>query len=242
MHKIDQYLQMGSFHTLHCEDAVVTGYITADVVLMAVMDGCSSGKESHFGATLGGRLLRKIAAELYQMDIMEENAAGLQELQRTVLRRFMEELRAAVRSLALRWDEVLFTVVMGLVNVTTGEAVAIVLGDGVVACNGELHRFDQYNRPDYPAYHLKDDFEGWYATQTQRLSFGGVRDLALSTDGVESLSPPREEDVVDIADEEVVRRVLCGDATIKAAVQSLRDEHGLVPRDDLGIVRLRIEN
>lgn len=239
MYQEDKYLQMGSFHTLHCEDAVFAAYLTVDVRLMVVMDGCSSGVDSQFGSTLGARIFRKIAAEMYLTDLETPDAASLKGLQEQVLRRFMEELKSACRQLELRWNEVLFTVVMAILNETTREAEVIALGDGVVACNGRLFRYDQFNRPDYPSYHLKDDFGDWYASQQQRLSFQGVKDLAISTDGVESLAPAREDDEVALSDEEVVQRILCGEGKIKAAVHALSIEHGLNPRDDLGIIRVQ---
>ena len=67
-----------------------------------------------------------------------------------------------------------------------------------------------------------------------------MKDLAISTDGVESLAPAREGDEVALTDEEVVSRILCGDGKIKAAVHALSKEHGLNPRDDLGIVRIQL--
>jgi hypothetical protein len=39
----DAYLQMGSFHSDHCEDSLISVSLTMDVELLAVMDGCSSG-------------------------------------------------------------------------------------------------------------------------------------------------------------------------------------------------------
>ena len=52
---------IGQFHTNHNEDFLVTENINDDRILIAVMDGCSMGKESHFASTLIGKLLRKIS-------------------------------------------------------------------------------------------------------------------------------------------------------------------------------------
>jgi len=58
--KIFELSQIGEFHTNHNEDSYTITEIEAHQFLIAVMDGCSMGKESHFASTLIAKLLRKI--------------------------------------------------------------------------------------------------------------------------------------------------------------------------------------
>jgi len=65
-------LQIGEFHTNHCEDFLVIEPITANEFLIAVLDGCTMGKESVFASMLYGKTLRKIAKEFYYRDFKEQ--------------------------------------------------------------------------------------------------------------------------------------------------------------------------
>lgn len=56
-------LQIGAYHTNHCEDYLFVGSIGHDRLLCAVLDGCTMGIDSYFASTLAGKLLRKIAKE-----------------------------------------------------------------------------------------------------------------------------------------------------------------------------------
>lgn len=61
----------------------------------------------------------------------------------------------------------------------------LVIGDGLVGIDGELHEFDQDTKPDYVGYHLKEDFEDWYSRQQQkccliRQKISALRQMAFS--------------------------------------------------------------
>ena len=58
--KIYSALQIGEYHTNHCEDYLFIGEIGSDKILCAVMDGCTMATDSYFVSTLVGKLLRKI--------------------------------------------------------------------------------------------------------------------------------------------------------------------------------------
>ena len=51
---------IGEFHVNHNEDYLVIENIGQHRTMIAIMDGCSSGNDSHFASTLIGRVLRKV--------------------------------------------------------------------------------------------------------------------------------------------------------------------------------------
>ena len=61
--KIYQLGHIGKFQFNHNEDYLVSEDAGKSRKVIAVMDGCSSGSDSHFASTLIGKLLRKIAKQ-----------------------------------------------------------------------------------------------------------------------------------------------------------------------------------
>lgn len=64
--------KIGEFHINHNEDSSAITEIGDDKIMIAVMDGCSMGKESHFASTLIAKLLRKIGKEISFRDFAEK--------------------------------------------------------------------------------------------------------------------------------------------------------------------------
>lgn len=63
--------KIGEFHTNHNEDSSTITEIGEDIILIAVLDGCTMGKESHFASTLLVKLLRKIGKEISYRKFIE---------------------------------------------------------------------------------------------------------------------------------------------------------------------------
>jgi len=79
--KIYHLCQIGQFHTNHNEDSYIIEEVGANKSLIAVMDGCSSGSDSHFASNLIGKVLRKVAKnQFYQEFISKEEKANEQLL------------------------------------------------------------------------------------------------------------------------------------------------------------------
>lgn len=237
----DSHLHIGSFHTTHCEDSLIATSLTMDVKLLAVMDGCSSGTDCFFSATMAAKLLRKIANEIYHLDFREPVQMPLAVLLEKVLSQFWTELRSLVNQLQLSRNEMLFTLVVALVDIRKRNAEVVVVGDGYVGCNGTGQEFDQNNRPDYLGYHLAESFQEWWPQQKQRLQFTEVRDLSISTDGIFSFRQAEKGDFPAITEAEIVDKILHSPGKIKAKVAEIRSVHGLAPADDLGILRMVLE-
>ena len=107
-----------------------------------------------------------------------------------------------------------------------------------------MFEFEQGNYPDYLGYHLRENFEEWYATQNQRLSFSKIEDLSIVTDGIFSFQP-FDVDEYDMASNREIIDWLLKDSTfeqypamLKKKLLYIEKTWGLKPSDDLSIVRL----
>jgi hypothetical protein len=237
-------LQIGTFHTLHCEDDLIVADLGPGRMLLAVMDGCTMGTDSHLPSTLCAKLLRKIARALDFEAFRTGTALPLVDLQRTILRQLFEELGFLQNHIQLEPAELLCTLVLAVLDTKAHTAEVIAVGDGWVDCNGIGTEFEQDNRPDYLGYHLKEDFEQWYAAQTQRLSFSDVHDLSIATDGILSFQQAELGNFEALDQEGIVQLLLRKtdgqEATtmLQAQIKHIARAHGLRPTDDLAIARV----
>ncbi len=233
---------MGVYHTHHCEDYLFTDTLSDNTRLFVVMDGCSAGTDSQFATVLSARIFRKLAREFNYKTFLEKQTPSLRALQRQVLQRFFEELKAMKNHLQLNLEEMLHTLLMAIVNTDTGEAEIICLGDGLICIDGQYHEFDQDNRPDYPAYHLQKDFDSWYAAQQQLLSVKGFRDLSLCSDGIFTFAAFDRRQYA--AAYNIPDYLLCDTSAGETAfmlnrkVIEIQEQGGLKPMDDLAVIRI----
>jgi hypothetical protein len=58
----------------------------------------------------------------------------------------------------------------------------------VVCINGKITEFDRDNKPDYLAYHLHENFDHWYESLQQKISFDRMSDVSIATDGILTFS------------------------------------------------------
>ncbi|RZK27449.1 MAG: stage II sporulation protein E (SpoIIE), partial [Hymenobacter sp.] len=183
--RIYSALQMGAYHTNHCEDYLLVSEIGDNKIICAVMDGCTMATDSYFASTLVGKLLRKIAKEKSYQELYEPATFGsLDDYLKAVLKDLFGELRQLQNQLMLDERELLTTLVLLLLDLESTQGIVLVLGDGLISINGELMEFDQDNKPDYIGYHLREDFETWYSHQKQKLSFNKANDISITTDGI----------------------------------------------------------
>lgn len=237
------YSQIGSFHVQHNEDAWVCLPLEQSQSLLAVMDGCSMGKESHFAATLFAKILRKLAqAYSYQQFITKEKIRLTDSLKYFVKELF-EELSRIQNQLLLEREELLSTLMIAVVDEIAAEAEVLTVGDGLVAYNGNFQVYEQDNCPDYLGYHLKTPFEDWWQAQDQRLHLRKLNDLSLCSDGIFSWQ------TFEAVQEEIPSETACleyllvdqtwaeEDSLLLRKVRKLERIDSLKPTDDLTIVR-----
>ncbi|WP_173021351.1 protein phosphatase 2C domain-containing protein [Lewinella sp. W8] len=236
--------QIGTHHTDHNEDALVAEELTPEHYLLAVMDGCSSGQESHFAAGLITKILRKIARQTNLRTFAERRTPGVQELLKDTVRQLFTTLRDQKALLDIGRYELLTTLVLAVVDVKQRTGEIIVVGDGLVAVNGEITEVDQDNQPDYLGYHLDEPFEEWWPRQQQYFSAEDITDFSLATDGLHTFRLTSPESFPPIGEEEIIRYLLEDreeevDAfMLRRKLLMLEETHGLKPTDDLTIVRL----
>jgi hypothetical protein len=152
--------------------------------IVAVADGCSSGRHSELGAGVGARTA--VAAAARRLSALGPRA--LDDLADVVTADVVEELRRLVRAMsvdeagavALVDDALLFTLHVAIVRTDGLDALVFGVGDGVIVIDGVPRVIDQGAAPDYPAYAL---FPAMPAPAVLVHHRGPVRSLALCTDG-----------------------------------------------------------
>lgn len=236
--------RIGEYHLNHNEDSSLIAEIGENKIMIAVMDGCSGGKESHFVSTLITKLLRKIGREFGLKKFAEKAQKKPNECLEEILKKLFENLKQLKNQLQLETLEMLSTIILGILDTERKEAEVIVIGDGLICCNEQLTEYDQDNMPNYLGYHLGEPFEDWFQQQTQKLSLKEVEDLSISTDGIFSFRNFKEGEYESITKDEIVDYFLIdeqGKATeymLKNKFSVIVKEFGLTPGDDLTIIRV----
>lgn len=236
--------EIGKFHTNHNEDAFVIEEIGKNKILIAVMDGCSMGKESHFASTLMAKLLRKIAKEIGYKAFIEKTEKTAGEHLKEVMNQLFLEMRQIKNQLLLERDEVLSTLILGVLDEAEKALELIVIGDGLVCNNGEFHEYEQDDQPDYLGYHLAERFKHWFQGQTQKLTLKNIKDISISTDGIFTFKNFDGKEYAKISDEEIVEFLLISEKwenqanMLNRKLIEIEDEFGLKPSDDLTIIRI----
>jgi Protein phosphatase 2C len=244
--KIHSILQIGEHHTNHCEDYLVHESIGQNQLLCAVMDGCTMGVDSYLIATIIGKLLRKIAKGYYFKEFIEKKHLSNQHLLKLVCHELFLDLNELKNKLQLERVEMLSTILLMILDTQKCNASVIIVGDGVIVCNGQLIEYQQENRPDYLGYHLAKNFEVWFSSHQQFNHFEAIEDMSLATDGILTFS--RFDDRENVAEKEVVDYLLIDktsntqDKMLHLKMQHIQNQWGLKPTDDLGIIRIVLLN
>jgi len=234
-------LQIGELHTNHCEDYFITAEIGKNKLLCAVMDGCTMGTDSYFAATLTGKLLRKVCKEYSYKEFLSKDSAGLQLTLVQITRQLFEELRSAKNILQLERDEVLSTLLIGVIDTENRSGEFLCIGDGLICINGQLYEFEQDNKPDYLGYHLNSAFNSWYNKQQQRIAAQHIQDFSLATDGIFTFN--RFDNKTWSSPGNVVEYLLFDAAEsnssnmLNSKLLDIQNNWGLKPGDDLAIIR-----
>ena len=235
---------IGSFHINHNEDAYLITEIGNNHILMAVMDGCSMGKESHFASTLITKILRKISTEISYKIFLSKRDKSTDEYLLEILERLFQELKFLKNHLLLEVEEILSTLILGILNPKEKQAELITIGDGLICCNGALYEYEQDDKPDYLGYHLAEDFSAWWRNQNQQLSLKQVEDLSISTDGIFTFKKFDSRAYESIQEEEIAAYFLIdrkweGQANMfRKKLSEIERIFGLRPSDDLTILRI----
>ncbi|MFK7748374.1 MAG: protein phosphatase 2C domain-containing protein [Kordia sp.] len=241
--KIYTSIQIGGFHTNHCEDALVSTKIGENKVLIAVMDGCSMGTESHFASTLFAKILNKISQELFYSEFLNLEEETLPSQLKNVMKTFFIELKSIKNELSLETLELLSTLILGVYDKKTKEAEIITIGDGLIVHNGTITEYEQGDKPDYLAYHLQKDFDIWFANFDQKISLKNIEDLSIMTDGIYTFKRLGKSTNYEETTEMIDYLAIDKNATnhqdmLQGKMIFLEKEKALKPMDDLAIIRI----
>lgn len=182
--RIYKTLNIGEFHTNYCEDFLIEEQIGAREKLVAVLDGCTMGTESVFASILFGKVLRNIAKNKFYEEFITNNSIELKDKLKEVLKLLMNEIKFLKNQLGLEINELLSTLIVGIIELEKSKAEFLVIGDGLICKDGELIEYDQDGKPDYFGCHLSDDFENWFNNQKQKLRIFGFKDRSICIDGI----------------------------------------------------------
>ena len=191
--KIYSLLAAGQYHPIHGEDYQYYQYLGERWFVAAVMDGCSSGKESYFASTFYGKSLRKSCrmlpnmksiSEDFDIEFMDKEAIGS-----FILGQLFEDIKKLKNTLFLDIEEILSTILLLVYDVKERSAWINTSGDGIIVCDDFIEEIDQQNIPDYLGYHLDVKFDKWYQEHTNTYNFNHIKDISISTDGVAKIKP-----------------------------------------------------
>jgi hypothetical protein len=241
--RIYKALQKGEHHLNYCEDYFYVGEIGDDIVLCAVMDGCTMATDSYFASTLVGKLLRKITKEKsYKEFLGFESFHTPEKYLKAILAELFKELSLIKNQLMLDTSELLTTLIITLIDKKITQGIIMAIGDGLVSINGQLTDFDQKNVPDYIGYHLHKDFEDWYNSQKQKIVFYKIHDITIATDGIFTFMPTGKNnrtEIINALDFMLDNKTQEENSEmLNWQLRHLELEYGLKPADDLAIIRI----
>ncbi len=234
----------GYSHPQGNEDFYVSEYIDDQVLVLGVMDGCSSGKESRFASALIGKLIRKAVKELGAKYFVEKKVPALDIVIKEIIEIVFNALDDIKNNLHLTTNELLSTLLVSVVDVELKNVAFTVLGDGVVSYNGAVLEFDQGDAPDYLAYHLEKDFEEWYADNVNAIVLGNCSDFSLSSDGIYSFFSVHDINIESSSENQFLRTFLIDEIKeekpkyFQNKLTEIEEDFGMVPWDDFTLLRV----
>lgn len=242
--RIYKTLNIGYFHTNNCEDFLIDEQIATNEKLIAVLDGCTMGTESVFASILYGKILRNISKKEFYKEFVTNESLDLKSKLKEVIRQLMIETNSIKRQLGLDTNELLSTLIIGIINVQNSNAEFLAIGDGLICKDGEIIEYEQNNKPDYLGYHLIDDFDKWYDAQNQKLSISEFKDLSISTDGIYTFKNLESKDKQK-SEDDIIQHLLIDneyaefDNFLDRKIRFLKDKWNHIVTDDLAIIRVK---
>jgi len=242
--RIYKTLNIGEFHTNHCEDFLIEEQIGTNQKLIAVLDGCTMGTESVFASILFGKVLRNIAKKKFYEEFVTHNSIQLKDKLKEVVKSLINETKLIKNQLGLETNELLSTLIIGIIDIEESKAEFLTIGDGLICIDGELFEYEQNDKPDYLGYHLADDFEIWFDNQKQKLSVSGFKDLSICTDGIFTFKN-LEDRSKQKSENEIIEYLLMDndwaefDNFLDRKIRVLKDKWNHLVTDDLAIIRIK---
>jgi len=231
----------GSLHKDTNEDFLLS-VRHQNLLLCAVFDGCSTGKDSHFASALFGKILRNA---FFSTDLNLN--LELDDLLKKLTQSFINQIIEIKKQLQLPIDELLATCIICVLNTQTKEAKILTIGDGFVCLNGQNEIINQNNTPNYLAYHLENieknnSFDSWYNTETQYFQLAETKKLTISTDGILTFKSELNSDENFIIEPILYLTsddfLLGNKSMLSRKINILKNKYALSNADDVSIIRI----
>ena len=185
-------LKRSIYHANFNEDFLFQHQLNPNILVFAVMDGCSSGRDSHFVSGMYAKSIYKTCRVLPQMkeilDDFDLETMAPNEIGEYILSQLFQDLKKAKKLFFLQLEEVLATLNLLVLDTKNKTASIHMSGDGIFAVNGKITEIDQNNVPNFLGYHLADSFENVLENDIQSWCFDKVEDIAIATDGLLKLT------------------------------------------------------
>lgn len=242
--KIYTHISKGLHHPVFGEDFIYHHTLDDNILVCAVMDGCSSGQDSHFVSALYGKSIHKSCRMIPHMSEIQEdfdiNTMSLEEIGSFILNQLFEDIKKTKKLFFLEMEEILSTLVLMVCDSKKKTAWINVSGDGLFVVNGEVTDIDQNNMPDFMGYHLEESFELCYQSSTKGWFFSDIHDVSISTDGISKFykKPATQVKDIDPLDFLLIQKPKeSSDNFLNHQYNNLIKE-GFIPADDIGIIRV----
>lgn len=240
-------IRRGSAHTLSCEDALAYKEIN-DYVIMAVFDGCSTGVRSYFASNLLSSIFKKRLEE-DNMKLLFDGAFSNTAIIVNLIDYIYQDLKLVRDQLKLEICELLSTIVISIVDKKNRDGCYCIVGDGNVYLNHELliRVEPENNAPLYMAYYLHDGHlnDHSFLNDAKIGEFKNVKDLTISTDGIDSFLNKTTKKEVDVSKMLVVDENLIKSKSMITRKCNMIENEKLANAtnyDDLAIIRLKLED
>lgn len=237
--KIRSVIRKGSDHKVFCED-YLWHQENERFVAAAILDGCSTGKDSHFASAFYGKAIRSRFA-IYGFPYN-----SIEEITKDILYGAICEVNILKSYLGLSTEELLSTIIFSIYDKKKKELFVIVIGDGLIVINEDVIEIDQNNTPDYLSYHIdklinRNAFETWFENFENVFHYEDVRNFSICSDGILSFKTIKkteegERDPVEFFTKDEF--LIHNPSMLARKCNLLEIKHGMIHQDDLSIIRL----
>lgn len=243
--RILPYTQIGTQHSNHNKEAYAKAELSDNHHLIATVSGGAAGLKGYFTAALAAQLLEKIGGELNLKLFAEKTTNTAGQLLKACCEELFTNLSRMKSILNLTTEDLQLTLTLGVIDTNTREAELVVIGSGIVSCDGETIEMAQYKEPDYLCNHLNHtDFSGWWATHDKRIACSNCLDLAISTLGILTFEPFSHDPYKPVTEDEIVTFLLTErndgpvEQLFRRKILYIEDKFGLLATGDITIVRV----
>lgn len=234
------------YHPNFSEDFLFSYSLNKNILVTAVMDGCSTAIDSHFVSALYSKSLHKSCRMLPQMkeilDNFDIDEMALESIGDFIMNQLFEDLKKTKKLYFLKTEELLSTIVLSIYHKKNKSIAIQMSGDGLFAINEKVVEIDQNNMPNFMGYHLDASANKVLDNEIQRWNFDEVHDFAIATDGLckfkKSQTDPSTLD--EVGEAFLIEKPTSTQKTALFLEKKFNAylEAGFLPHDDIALIRV----